>query len=317
MSTKTKFRESITESVYSPSAKVDRANKVIRHVKILGKDSRNLREYTAGARMEAATLYEGMSVNLNHPTKEAIKRSRGIEEKWGWLEGITNEDDGVYGDLHYLDKHQYTPQLLELAERNPKQFGLSHNADCAGHRVGRKEVIESVEKVRSVDVVQRPATTSGLFESILEMDGMADFDPRAMADKATGFPGGTETDSVNPDETDSETDDDGALSDIQTIIDDAEMSADEKVAGIRAILSGASHETGAVQESCMPRGSTGRSLLESLRPDSKGFAARVRGTAARSSARHRLSLTEQLQRNEGVQSALSFHDAKSLAALVR
>lgn len=159
-----RFKQSITESVYSPGAQVDRANKVIRHVKILGKDSRNQREYTAGARMEAATRYEGMTVNLNHPSKEQIKRSRGIEEKWGWLEGITNEDDGVYGDLHYLESHQYTPQLLELAERNPKQFGLSHNADCVGHRVGRKEVIESVEKVRSVDVVQRPATTTGLFE---------------------------------------------------------------------------------------------------------------------------------------------------------
>lgn len=159
-----RFKESLTESVYSPGAKVDRENKVIRHVKILGKDSRNQREYTSGARTEAAAHYEGMTVNLNHPTKEAIKRSRGIEEKWGWLEGITDEADGVYGDLHYLEAHQYTPQLLELAERNPKQFGLSHNADCAGHRMGRKEVIESVPKVRSVDVVQRPATTSGLFE---------------------------------------------------------------------------------------------------------------------------------------------------------
>ena len=162
--TAVRFQESLTESVYSPDARVDRANKVIHHVKILGKDSRNQREYTAGARTEAATRYDGMTVNLNHPDKEAVKRSRGIEEKWGWLESITDEADGVYGDLHYLETHQYTPQLLELAERNPRQFGLSHNADVVGYREGRKEVIESVEKVRSVDVVQRPATTSSLFE---------------------------------------------------------------------------------------------------------------------------------------------------------
>lgn len=218
----TRFSESVTESVYSPDARVDRANKVIRHVKILGRDSRNQREYTSGARTEAAALYDGMTVNLNHPDKTAVKKSRGIEEKWGWLESITDEADGVYGDLHYLEAHQYTPQLLELAERNPKQFGLSHNADVVGHRAGRKEVIESVEKVRSVDVVQRPATTSSLFEeeeeppmatapkkrtmrtlleslqagskkrkhlqAVLEMDGMADMGITPDMSVETGSP---------------------------------------------------------------------------------------------------------------------------------
>ena len=302
MLTKTKpirFRESLTESVYSPSAKVDRANKVIRHVKILGKDSRNQREYTPEARAEAAAHYEGMSVNLNHPSKEQIKKSRGIEEKWGWLENVSNEADGVYGDLHYLDRHQYTPQLLELAERNPKQFGLSHNADCAGHRVGRKEVIESVEKVRSVDVVQRPATTNSLFEStVVEMDGMSD-----MGEIPDMGPSAVETDDA------------ATLAAIQDVINDASLTADEQIASISEILAGITAEAAPVQESYSGR-STARSVLEAVRPDSKGFAARVRGTAARSSARHRLSLTEQLQSNAGVQSALP-SDHKSFLKAIR
>lgn len=210
------FTKSVTESVcYSPNSKVDREQAVIRDVMILGKLAKNGREYSQQARLAAVPLYEGMSVNLNHPSREAIKTPRGIEEKWGWLQNVRATDDGVMGDLHYLKSHQYTEQLLELAERNPAQFGLSHNADCSGYRTEGKSIIESVDKVRSVDVVQRPATTSGLFEheeeepmkttikailtgvpdgtrgkkqllAVLEMDGMADMGAVAVDAPAEG-----------------------------------------------------------------------------------------------------------------------------------
>jgi uncharacterized small protein (DUF1192 family) len=51
-----------------------------------------------------------------------------------------------------------------MATRCPDRFGLSHNADCEGHKEGNRQIIDTIANVRSVDVVQRPATTSGLFE---------------------------------------------------------------------------------------------------------------------------------------------------------
>ena len=47
----------------------------------------------------------------------------------------------------------------------PSRLGLSHNATGAGRVIRGKYVIESIETVRSVDLVTRPATTRGLYES--------------------------------------------------------------------------------------------------------------------------------------------------------
>lgn len=64
--------------------------------------------------------------------------------------------------------------ICEAAERFPENFGLSHNAHVNwlvkddGHRV-----CESINTVRSVDLVCRPATTNGIFESEGYMDAIA------------------------------------------------------------------------------------------------------------------------------------------------
>ena len=73
--------------------------------------------------------------------------------------------DGVYGDLHYFRAHPAAEVIVEAAVRNPRRFGLSHHAEGAVVRQGGKLVVESIESVRSVDLVQNPATTNGLFES--------------------------------------------------------------------------------------------------------------------------------------------------------
>lgn len=159
-----RLKVSLTESIYAPPDRVDREAGVIHGVKILGRVSLNGREYSPTALRDAAKHYAGIRVNIDHPEKSAIKSPRGTLEQWGWLEDIEVRAEGVYGDLHFLKSHPHTESLLELAERRPDKFGLSHNADCSGFHRGQKQIIESVDYVRSVDVVQRPATTQGLFE---------------------------------------------------------------------------------------------------------------------------------------------------------
>jgi hypothetical protein len=155
----------LIELTFSDTHTVDCDAGVIRGVRVLGRQSRNGREYSDRALAEAAALYQGIGVNLNHPERHETNRERPVEAGFGWLEAVEVKADGVYADLHYLRSHPQAAVIVEAAQRNPKRFGLSHNAEGRLVRRGEKNVVESVEKVRSVDVVQNPATNSGLFES--------------------------------------------------------------------------------------------------------------------------------------------------------
>src|SRR5262249_2570924 len=155
----------LTEVAFSDSHTVDRDAGVIRGVKVLGRHSRNGREYSDRALDEAAKFYEGIGVNLNHPDRRETNVERSVEAGFGWLAGIAVKADGVYADLHYLRSHPQAAVIVEAAERNPQRFGLSHNAEGKVARRGDKIIVESIEKVRSVDVVQNPASNRGLFES--------------------------------------------------------------------------------------------------------------------------------------------------------
>src|SRR5205823_5411501 len=66
----------LLEITFSENPTVDRDAGVIRGVKVLGRTSRNGREYSDRALAEAARFYEGIGVNLNHPDRRetAIER---------------------------------------------------------------------------------------------------------------------------------------------------------------------------------------------------------------------------------------------------
>jgi hypothetical protein len=155
----------LLEVTFSEHHTVDRDAGVIRGVKVLGRQSRNGREYSDRALSDAAGFYQGIAVNLNHPERREPALERPVEAGFGWLEAVEVRSDGVYGDLHYLKSHGQAAVITEAAERNPRRFGLSHNAEGTLVRKEGKTIVESVEKVRSVDIVQNPATSNGLFES--------------------------------------------------------------------------------------------------------------------------------------------------------
>lgn len=147
---------------------VDRESGVIRGVRILGKVSKNGREYSEQALSEAATAYQGLAVNTNHPSRDKATSERSVEDGFGWLESVAVRDGGVYGDLHVLKSHPMADRLFEAAERKPDRFGLSHNAQGELSTRGGKRIVESIKSVRSVDLVQNPATNRSLFESLDE-----------------------------------------------------------------------------------------------------------------------------------------------------
>lgn len=166
----------IEESVFFEDSqgkppRVDRENGVVYGVKILGTESRTTsgkirRRYSRNAMESAAKMYNGMGVNTNHPDRKTPEATRDVQDRFAWIEETELRGDGVYGNVHCLLKHPFTSVFLEAAEANPRLFGFSHNA-YGPDKVGNDGVlvVTDLDQINSIDCVQRPATTKGLFES--------------------------------------------------------------------------------------------------------------------------------------------------------
>ena len=183
----------ICERITAEGSQVDREAGVIRGVKLLGANSSNKRKYSPSAIEQAARMYEGAAVNVDHPSKPG-SGERSVTDGIGWISNVTMKAGIPHGDLNILKSHPAAPMLLEAAERNPARFGMSHNADGIVEVKEGANVVTAINKVFSVDIVQNPATTKGFFESeqettvadllyeaggdwglILESDGMAQY----------------------------------------------------------------------------------------------------------------------------------------------
>lgn len=151
------------EQVNRAPGRVDREKGIIYGVKVCGLESANGRAYTAEALRKAARLYEGLPVNVNHPSK--ARDDRASEDRFGKLVNVRFAGDGLYADLHFLRSHPMAERVMEAAERMPSAFGLSHNAGGKMEKVNGRPTVTEITEVRSVDLVADPATTRGLFES--------------------------------------------------------------------------------------------------------------------------------------------------------
>lgn len=163
------LREGVSRLEISPradgSSPVDREKGVIRGVKISGLVSANGRKYLPEAFAKALSLYEGVTVRIDHPRRP--DDSRESDDVFGWFRDVRLGEDGCpYGDLHYLKSHPMAARVCEAVERNSRLYGMSHNANGDGDTAADGTfVVREITEVRSVDLVADPATTSGLFES--------------------------------------------------------------------------------------------------------------------------------------------------------
>lgn len=253
------LREAVAGSV--TPLKVDAEAGIIYGVKILGRYSPNCHgilgvtegtEYTVDCMQAARGLYEGATVYTNHD-REAGDGARDVNDTFGVLKNVRVENDCIRGDLHYLKTNPLAARVVEDVTRGLGVYGLSHNAYPAKAVVREaKYVIDRLESVRSVDLVDKPATNKNLAESrentmkrtfkailteaikgksavrqkianrLMEMDGMDD----AM---------GTEVetpDTASPEDALK----DGFRSAINAILDDDSMDAAAKVAKIKTLL---------------------------------------------------------------------------------
>ncbi len=154
------------------SVRVDPRQGVIRGVKILGLESRNGRSYRPEALSQAAPLYEGAKVNVNHP-KGTPNAPRDYQDRIGVIRNVAVLPEGLFGDFQFNPKHALAEQLVWDAEHAPENVGFSHNVEARTTRSGERVVVEAILRVQSVDLVADPATTRGLFESVADPAGAA------------------------------------------------------------------------------------------------------------------------------------------------
>jgi hypothetical protein len=162
------------------STEVDEAAGVIRNVRICGRYSKNCHglpgvtegtEYTDGCHRGAQELYEGREVFCDHviPGKGASP-TRSVHDTFGVLKNVrpVQESEGTVsrGDLHYLPDHPVAKNVVHSVRHKLGLFGLSHHAKPASAKVvNGRYVVERLERVESVDLVNRPATSRNLMES--------------------------------------------------------------------------------------------------------------------------------------------------------
>lgn len=147
--------------------RIDLKQGLVRDVKIIGLESTNGYSYSQQALKAAVPLYEGVRVNIDHPTRTDVeRRSRSYADRFGRLHQVKFVDGkGIFGNLKYNRQHALAKQFEYDVKHDPKNLGLSQYAHGKTRRSGSKEIVESITSVGSVDLVADPATTQGLFES--------------------------------------------------------------------------------------------------------------------------------------------------------
>lgn len=153
------LREDVFRGLGKP--RVDREKGILYETKILGWKSENDREYDPKGVCQCKGLYEGKPSDIDHTTKG----NPHPESRTGWHENIQCKEDGLYSDFHFLNPEtEFAKSVMNAAEKNPTLFGFSHDADGEPDPKN-PNLIRRIIEVRSIDIVSRPATTSGLFES--------------------------------------------------------------------------------------------------------------------------------------------------------
>lgn len=160
---------------------VDEAKDIIYGVRVCGQFSKNCHgipnvtegtEYTPDAQRKAVSIYEGQTVYTDHPSDRRFAGGdRPVRDVFGSLKQVrvvreSNGETATRADLHFLKSNPMAASVVEDVKKGMGLYGLSHNARAGKARVSNgRFIVEEIAEVRSVDLVDRPATNKNLWES--------------------------------------------------------------------------------------------------------------------------------------------------------
>lgn len=173
----------LRESIGLPAEiDLDEEAGLLRGVKILGLTSQNGKRYSPQAIKGALPLLEQARVFIDHGLEDDQGRElpRKVGDRFGRLKEVTQNPAGeAVGTLQFNPKHPRAASFCWFAKNDPAGIGMS----IVGYGNGTKQsdgikLVEQITKIISVDIVDGPATTMGLYEQ----EGFkASKDPQAEA----------------------------------------------------------------------------------------------------------------------------------------
>jgi len=138
--------------------------------------SKNRFMYRDDVLEKATPLFEGCKSYVDHPNTTDRKQlpERSVADIAGWFEGAMKQPDGIHATFHVAGGKEWLREMfIDAYEHNkPDLLGFSIYAE-GKTRVDRQDgkliwMVESIDKVDSVDVVTQPAAggrIAGLIES--------------------------------------------------------------------------------------------------------------------------------------------------------
>lgn len=165
----------LTESVLAES-QIDKENRIIHNVIILSKNSVDAsgkirRTYTDDCLDRSVAIFEGAPAYIDHPDDNQARQGRSVRDQYGFYRGVQHIGEKVIAKDLVLYDNPDAALVMSIAEKNPKSAGNSiHAAGKVRAEKGTEIVEEILPRTRwghrsSVDLVDDPATTRGIFES--------------------------------------------------------------------------------------------------------------------------------------------------------
>ena len=156
-------------------ATFDKENIKINGVVLLNTQSSNNREYTRECMMGAVKLFEGVKAYVNHPSTEETKTGRrDVRNLAGKYINARFSEGKIRADFIGLP-NENGKLYLDIAKTMPDIAGNSQHAEGKFRISGGKQIVESLERVRSVDLVAEPAATAGMFESNISKEKVMEY----------------------------------------------------------------------------------------------------------------------------------------------
>lgn len=159
---KLSVRESFNAGI-NLDTRVDWERGIVFDVELMGPTSENGKDYTPEAIREAMTWVEKVGSYIDHPQTE--RNDRSIKERFGKFAGpyINSQGRLCAREFKYDKANQFAPSFEWMLKHCPNEIGFSINADAGGGPVGDRIQVRRIYECHGFDLVDRPATTGGIF----------------------------------------------------------------------------------------------------------------------------------------------------------
>ncbi|NVM56008.1 MAG: hypothetical protein HWN66_20085 [Candidatus Helarchaeota archaeon] len=138
----------------------------IKNIAIINKISKNNRIYSNEALENIVDLVnDGIKVFADHKSKDSNGVARSVRDLIGRVTNSHKDNGLIRGDLEVLENHK--DWVFAIAKQMPEVCGMSIVASgriSAERDSEGREQVESVTRLKSVDLVSEPATTFSMFE---------------------------------------------------------------------------------------------------------------------------------------------------------